>query len=195
MQLVGADLRSFMLGRMELVRRLYMVVRDVNWRTIPPEVSDLDISDRGDVFRATFLARNSRCPIDFRWRGTIEGFADGSVTYAMEGEAQSEFRYNKIHLCVHHPILGAAGRPFYAETPKGSIVGQLPSLVGSQVLDSSGTAIPLFPAFTALTIQASAQVAVRFEFAGDLWETEDHRNWTDASSRHTERRNRSVFRP
>jgi hypothetical protein len=38
-----------------------------------------------------------------------------------------------------------------------------------------------FPAVSSLTIEASDEVPVRFDFEGDLFEMEDQRNWTDAS--------------
>ena len=179
--LVGSDLWTLSYHGCELMQRLYMVVRDVNWDTIAPLIDALRLEQADDRFRVSFEARNQRGDVDFRWRGTIVGSSDGTIEYAMDGRAYSSFRYNKVHLCVHHPVAGTAGRPFRAETPAGVIEGRLPTLVGAQHLDGNGIAIPLFPAFSALSIQAAETVSVRFRFEGDLWEMEDHRNWTDAS--------------
>jgi hypothetical protein len=53
-------------------------------------------------------------------------------------------------------------------------------LVGPQRL-IDGIDIPLFPAVTNLTIELDESLRVEFAFEGDLFEMEDHRNWTDAS--------------
>ena len=39
----------------------------------------------------------------------------------------------------------------------------------------------LFPAFDRLEVEARTGGRLLLEFEGDLWETEDHRNWTDAN--------------
>lgn len=75
---------------------------------------------------------------------------------------------------------GDARRPDRARTPGGSISGTLPELIGIQGWQD-GFWVPLFPSFDALEIDLGEGIECRFEFEGDLWETEDHRNWTDAS--------------
>ena len=45
----------------------------------------------------------------------------------------------------------------------------------------NGVYIPLFPSFDQLEISLANGGSVRFDLEGDLWETEDQRNWTDAS--------------
>ena len=143
--------------------------------------SNLHVTEGDDSFRVSFDARNHHREVDFSWHGEIVGSADGTIEYRMDGTVNSSFRYNKIHLCVHHPVAGTAGHRFIAQTTAGELEGRLPSLVGPQMLDERGIGIPLIPAFTALSIQATATATVRFQFEGDLWETEDQRNWTDAS--------------
>ena len=46
----GVDLRYVKLGRTELVRRIYVAVRDRNWNTIPGVISDLEVDEREDSF-------------------------------------------------------------------------------------------------------------------------------------------------
>src|SRR5439155_6344735 len=60
------------------------------------------------------------------------------------------------------------------------IDGALPLLIGPQrIVD--GTLFALFPAVSRLIIDATDDLAVRFDFEGDLFEMEDQRNWTDNS--------------
>jgi hypothetical protein len=47
--------------------------------------------------------RHAHEPVDFRWRGTITGTADGVVTFDFDGESHSDFHRNRIGICVLHP--------------------------------------------------------------------------------------------
>ena len=48
--LEGGDLRYVRAGGRELVRRLYMAVRNRNWDTIEPVYTSFEVDDRGDAF-------------------------------------------------------------------------------------------------------------------------------------------------
>jgi len=164
---------------MEIVRRIYVGVRDPNWKTIPPVVTALELEADADHFVARFRVRHTARDLDFVWDGEITGDADGTIRYAMDGVAASDFWCANVGICVHHPVQGAAGQPFAATTPDGPLEGVLPELIGPQI-KRDGLSLPLFPAFSDLTIGPTAG-AVHFAFDGALFEMEDHRNWTDAS--------------
>ena len=178
-ELDGVDLRYVRAGSIELVRRLYVAVRDRNWGTLPIEVAGLELDDRGDSFRLTFEARHRQREIDFRWRGVLEGGTDGSIDYALHGVAESEFLYNRIGFCILHPAENA-GRPYRARTPDGPIAGRLPDTIGPQLWEGEFPK-PIFASFDELEVEAADGLAARFELEGDLFEMEDQRNWTDAS--------------
>ena len=176
----GRDLRYVRLGEQELVRRIYVAVRDHNWDTIPGEPANVRIDAADDHFHVRFDVRHQQGPVDFAWRGEIAGSAEGTITYTMEGAAGSEFRYNRIGFCILHPPDECAGRPYRGRTPDGPIAGTLPLRIGPQrIVD--GTILALFPAVESLAIDLEPGVTVRFDFEGDLFEMEDQRNWTDAS--------------
>ena len=63
----GIDLRYLRIGDTELVRRVYAAVRDVDWDTVPAEISKLSVTEEGGTFRVEFDARHARRDIDFRW--------------------------------------------------------------------------------------------------------------------------------
>ena len=46
----GTDVRYFCLGELEIVRRIYIGVRDPNWRTIPGTISNVEMREAGDLF-------------------------------------------------------------------------------------------------------------------------------------------------
>jgi D-apionolactonase len=178
-ELEGVDLRYVRAGDVELLRRLYVAVRDRNWATLPIEIHNLEVEDAGDSFRLTFEARHRQQEIDFRWHGELTGGADGSIDYSLRGTAESEFLYNRIGFCILHPAENA-GRRYRARTPEGVIAGQLPDTIGPQLWES-GFPKPIFPSFDELEIEVADGLVARFELEGDLFETEDQRNWTDAS--------------
>jgi D-apionolactonase len=175
------DLRQVCHGDTELARRIYVAIRDLDWNTLPGDLSDLDIDDRGDSFAIRFTRRHKAGDLDFRWHGEIDGDSAGTIRYRMHGTALSAFPYAKIGICVHHPTAGYAGRPYRGSTPDGQVSGTLPDAIGPQIHLGDGTDLPLFEPVSDLDLTHASGGVVAFEFTGDLWEMEDQRNWTDAS--------------
>lgn len=173
-------LRAISYAGQELVRQIYAAVRDVNWNTIPAEVSNLKIDAAGDHFHIQFDAAHRAGELAFRWQAEIEGKADGVISYALDGLAESDFRYCRIGFCLLHPIKGTAGSPYRAATPGGDVSGILPELIEPQRMEN-GFEAPLFPSFSSLVVTRSDGIKVFTEFEGDLFEMEDQRNWTDGS--------------
>ena len=175
------DLRQICLGNVELARRIYVAIRDLNWNTLPGLISDLEVADRGDSFSIRFRRRHTEAGLDYEWQAEIDGAADGTISYRMRGQALTAFSYAKIGICVHHPITGYAGQPYCGSTPDGPVTGNLPDAIGPQIHLDDGTDLPLFEPVSDLDIAYVSGGVVRFDFSGDLWEMEDQRNWTDAS--------------
>jgi D-apionolactonase len=177
-ELEGIDLRYVSVQGVEIVRRLFVAVRDASWGTIPPRMSGLEVEESDDGFRVSFAAVHEAAGLRFRWRGLFACAADGSVECRLDGLAETDFRYNRIGFCVLHPRENAGCR-YRARTPDGEIFGELPDSIGPQRIED-GKAYPLFPSFDRLVLEANG-VSTRFDFEGDLFEMEDQRNWTDAS--------------
>ena len=180
-ELEGPDLRYVRAGGIEVVRRLYAAVRDQNWGTVPPVLSNVELDVEDDRFGLRFDAHHVDEPlgVDFTWRGELTGAADGTLTYTLDGVANKAFRYNRIGWCILHPAENA-GRRFRARRPDRLIEDRLPAEIGPQLI-VDGLPAPLFPSFDALELEVADGVWARFELEGDLFETEDQRNWTDAS--------------
>ena len=175
------DLRRICHGDVELVRRIYVAIRDLDWNTLSGEITDLTVADNGDSFAIRFTRRHTAGDLDYEWRAEIDGSTDGTIRYRMRGQALTAFPYAKIGICVHHPVTGYAGQPFIGSTPDGPVAGHLPDAIGPQIHLDDGTDLPLFEPVNDLTISHASGGQVRFCFSGDLWEMEDQRNWTDAS--------------
>jgi hypothetical protein len=176
--LENMDLRWLGLGSEELVRRVGVAVRDEWWGTIPPEVKSLDMQRTERAFNLRFAASHRSGDLHFDWNGDVSGHEDGTIRYSLDGVCRSDFRYNRIGICVLHPLT-FAGATYTATSPEGDVAGSLPDAVGPQAIEN-GVIHPLFPAFDRLRLEAGL-LSVELEFDGDLFEMEDQRNWTDAS--------------
>jgi D-apionolactonase len=176
----GIDLRYVKAGPVELVTRIYVAVRDRRWETVAPLVTELEVTAASDTFLVTFRARHAAKELDYSYEGTITGDEQGRIAYSIDGTFNSDSTYSRIGICVHHPLRETCDRPFRALTPEGEVSGTFPTEIGPQPF-TDGTFRPLFDPFHQLEIRLAGGASVQFEFEGDLWETEDHRNWTDAN--------------
>ncbi|MGD0921699.1 MAG: hypothetical protein ABSA70_08070, partial [Terriglobia bacterium] len=167
------DLRYIRLGEREILRRVYVAIRDRNWGTIPPRFSSVRRDVAQDSFRISYDVENRQGGVDFFWKGTITGDAQGTVTIAMEGTARSTFLRNRIGFCVLHPIRECAGQACTVEKVDGSIVqGTFPLYTSPD---------QAFLDIRAISHEVVPGVRAEVRFAGDVFELEDQRNWGDAS--------------
>lgn len=165
-------LRYIRVGRHEILRGINAPIRNENWATIAPNVSNLRIDDQGDSFNVTFDVDCRQDDIDFRWKGSISGSDQGEIELTFDGKAHSTFKRNRIGFCVLHGP-SAAGQPWVLETVDGQRTeGHFPRFIS-----------PHQPAknLRAITHDVAPGLRARVEFAGDIFEMEDQRNWTDAS--------------
>jgi len=172
LQFEAGTLRYIRLGEREVIRQIYMALRDPSWDTIVPVLSDLQINARTDNFEVTFTASHKRGEIDFSWRGHITGDPQGTVRFLMDGVAHRTFQRARIGFCVLHPM-ECAGLPVELFKVDGTRErSRFPLAISPHqpFLDLRGMAHEVVPGVLA---------EVRFE--GEIFETEDHRNWTDAS--------------
>ena len=167
-------IRHLRVGDHEVVRAVYAAVRDQNWATIAPQISNISSEIAKDFFRITFDVVCREREIDYFWRGHIAGDSSGKVVYKFEGESKSQFLRNRIGLCVLHPIVECAGKPCTVEHVDGSRKeGAFPQNISPQQ--------PFFDirAITYPIATTGGKVEIRFD--GEAFEMEDQRNWGDAS--------------
>ncbi len=178
----AGDLRYIRWGDREILRRIYVAVRDHNWGTALPVLSNVQIEQGQDWFRIAYDVDNRLGDIDFCWHGEIHGEADGAIRFSMDGEAHSTFRRNRIGFCLLHPA-ECAGAPARIEHVNGTVdEAPLPRLIAPQLV-VAGEIKPVAPfqEMAGLAHEVGLGRWVEFRFAGDIFEMEDQRNWTDAS--------------
>jgi hypothetical protein len=178
-ELAGTDVQAVRFGGSEVVQRIYMAVRDVPWNTIPGVVLEREVVQGDGRFRVTFRQRHTYDDIDLEWDGVIEGAATGALVYEMRATAKRDFRYSKIGLNIHHGLREYRGRTFRARTQAGELVGTLSKDIEPQLV-RDGSLTAMFDHFDAISFDLDG-VTADFTFDGDRFETQDHRNWSDAN--------------
>lgn len=167
------DLRYIGYGDAEILRRVYVAVRDRNWGTVPPRLSGLKIDAGNDSFQISYEVENRRGEIDFFWRGTINGTAEGTISFRMEGLARSTFLRNRIGFCLLHPMRECAGQSCRVERVDGTILqSAFPRYISPH---------QPFKQIKAISHRVAEDLEAEVHFEGEVFEMEDQRNWTDAS--------------
>ncbi len=172
-ELEAGNLRYIRFHGREMLRAVSFIVRDRNWGTYRPDISDLRIEQASDTFAVSYDALAKDGVQEFRYRARITGNADGRLTFEAEGEALTDFVTNRTGFVVLHPIAGVSGEPCTVEHVDGRTVEtRFPDLIDpvQPMRDLRAIAHRFAPGHT---------VTCRME--GDTFEMEDQRNWTDAS--------------
>ncbi|MBN1600560.1 MAG: hypothetical protein JW915_03075 [Chitinispirillaceae bacterium] len=165
-------IRSVMYGKTELIRRIYMALRDSVWNTIPYTVSKPEIRQNENTFSLSFNANHVHDSIKFQWKGLIECSNDGIVRFQMRGKSLSTFYRNRIGLCVLLPLSFSGKDVLIIDAKNTATNGVFPVQIA-----------PHQPFTSISKVKGSAPHGTSYElsFDGDIFEMEDQRNWTDAS--------------
>ena len=176
---IDGDLRDVRWRHSPVAQRIYMAVRDRVWNTIPASVKTPTVKQDSGTFVVEFDATNRYGDIEFDWHCTIAGDALGTLTYEWTGRALRDFEYCKIGLNIHHGVAEHVGRPYSIRTEAGWVDGHFDADIVPQLVES-GTLTAMTPSFDQLSVYVDGADAT-FEFVGDLFELQDHRNWADAN--------------
>jgi hypothetical protein len=160
-------------GGEEVIRRIYLVFQDINWTSRPFVIKDeiWEVADRS--FSAKIKAQGSHDAKDLSVELEITGSESGEITYGFNASTTVSFPRNRLGLCLLHPVAGLAGRKCKLTKADGAIEeSKFPDAISPDqpFLNLSGISHQL---------QSGQVASVNFE--GEIFETEDHRNWSDAS--------------
>ncbi len=169
----AGKLRYLRLGNCEVLRMIYPAIRDQYWRTAPAQILSEKIQLEAQSFSIEYTARYQLEAVDFQAQYVFQGDADGRLSVEMHGEALGDFQRNRIGLCVLHPIDTCAGKPVSIIHPDGSReTSTFPSLISPH---------QPFIGVQGMEWSPAPGLQVQLFFEGDIFETEDQRNWTDSS--------------
>ena len=166
----GIDLRDIRHRSTEVVRRVYPVFQDRNWTNRPWRIASRHVEQIEDGWRVTGSGTGSfdAAHLDWEVQATITSTA---VDYRFHATAREPFLRNRLGLCLLHPM-SVAGLPCTVlQTDDGVVESQFPR-------DLS----PHQPFIDMRQIShRTPDALVTVSFTGEVFEMEDHRNWSDAS--------------
>ncbi|WP_279479293.1 hypothetical protein [Aureimonas sp. SK2] len=172
--LVSGNLRGIAFAGVEVLRAVSYVVRDRDWGTYDPPIRDLHVEEGGNRFRVRYRAE-VEAPDGARlaYEATIEGEADGRLSFAVEARPDRPFETNRCGFCVLHPIEGVAGTPLRVEHTDGRVEeARFPDRIEPW---------QPFQDIRALTHDPALGLSATCRMEGDAFEMEDQRAWSDAS--------------
>jgi D-apionolactonase len=166
-------LRYFKVHQTEVLRMMYFAIRDANWGNLDPVFYDEKIEKYEDAFKINYKVKYVEKGHEFfKWNVEIIGLKSSEVTFEIKGEALQEFKTNRAGFCVLHPIEGISGEKVTVMHVNGEKEDYaFPKNISAHQ--------PFLEICTMSWEIENSKFEIRFE--GDIFETEDHRNWGDAS--------------
>lgn len=175
--LLEGDLRGLCFDGVEVLRRLSYPVRDPNWGTHPTETLAETIEESPDrvIYEHRFRGRGGAFAGVFRAEVTLDGGSakDGARLRAeVTLEAPVDLAVNRAGFTLLHPLRGVSGAPLRVRHADGRDEATVwPALIS-----------PSQPVFDIAGLSHEVGgVAIEIAMAGDVFEMEDQRNWSDAS--------------
>lgn len=168
----NGNLRYISAGSDEIIRMIYPAVRDKGWLTVKPVITYERIERLSDSFRIEHKCNYRHGEIDFSASYSIEGKPDNTIIFILDGEALESFEKNRLGFCVLHPMKNYRGNPCkITHTDGNTELCHFPSYVS-----------PHQPFLDIKSMNwKTGDSDCSLLFSGDIFETEDQRNWTDGS--------------
>ncbi|QRM54163.1 hypothetical protein [Sinorhizobium sp. BG8] len=172
-ELIGGNLGAIRFAGTEVLRAVSFLVRDRDWGTCEATVSNLAVDEGPDRFTvsydATFLAPDGARLV---CKAGIEGTAR-SLSFAASFTPDADFETARAGFVTLHPVVGVAGGPVAVEHSDGSVEDAVfPDLIEPW---------QPFMDIVAITHEPLPGISAECRMAGDVFEMEDQRNWTDGS--------------
>ena len=166
-------LRYVSLGENEILRMIYFALRDENWGTYSCRIENEEFDIQQDHFTIQYDCYHELAGKRiYHWHASISGEQSGRIAFELSGIALEAILKNRAGFCILHAMKGVAGEPCETLHPNGTRQANIfPKLVSPSNPFKNLTGIRW----------KSNSIRWSLKFEGDLFETEDQRNWTDAS--------------
>lgn len=168
----NGSVRHIKSGNTEIVRMIYSAVRDENWETIIPEIISEKITESNSGFKVETTVNYQKDDIKFKAFYKITG-NENKLIFELDGTAKSTFLTNRIGFCVLHPIKECAGKTCTVYHPDESFE----NIVFPELISPEQPMVNI----SRLAWKPGENLHAELTLTGDIFETEDQRNWTDAS--------------
>ena len=171
----SGTLRYLRVGSVELIRGIYSAVRNANWGTPAPKVEGFKQKSSADGWSASWDAAIREDALTFSWKGAATARMIDQrieIEYEFDGVSTSDFKSNRTGICVLHPR-SHQGLKCEVEHNHGECE--------QSAFPTSIKPDQPFKDVKAISLDVAAGIHVRTEFYGEVFETEDQRNYGDAS--------------
>ena len=156
----------------EIIRAISCVVRDHEWGTAAAAIGELRVDEGPGRFSVNYEATCRIGDQCVRYEAALEG-SERTLRFRMRAHAETDFLTARLGFVVLHPISGVAGEEVDILHVDGSVErARFPDLIEPY---------QPFQDIRALTHAAHPGLSVTCRMEGDTFETEDQRNWSDAS--------------
>ena len=167
------SLWNIRLGEEEAIRRIYLVFQDINWTSRPFEILEEKWIIADDHFSADLELRGSKDAENFQAKLQIVDSSAGEIKYGFSGSSTADFMRNRLGLCLLHPIANLAGKSCKLILSGGTkIISEFPMEISPS---------QPFKNLSGISHTLNNGQILEVKFKGEVFETEDHRNWSDAS--------------
>lgn len=173
LQYADGSIWNICLGGEELVRRAYLVFQDINWTSRPFVIQSEKWDIQEDSFTAELELSGTKDAANFQGKLHISGSPEGVINYGFSGASSTDFMRNRLGLCLLHPIADLTGKPCTLTLSDGS---QVASLFPLEISPNQP-----FKDLSGISHTSATGETLNVQFTGEIFETEDHRNWSDAS--------------
>jgi D-apionolactonase len=166
------EIRQLCFAGTQVLNAVYSAVRDHNWATIPFSVRDETIRDSNDSCLIQLIQDFREGNIRYQAHVTIS-FSERELTYTFRGTSMNSFKKNRIGICILHPVRECSGKKVEITHPDGSITSaEFPEHISPR---------QPFRDISEMRWSPLPEMHARLEFQGEIFESEDQRNWSDAS--------------
>lgn len=167
-------IRYIRCGSFEVVRMIYFALRDSNWVTAGIVRSNEKITTNEDGFQISYTATNT---VDrknvFEWNVRISGDKSGEIEFSVDGHALDVYTRNRAGICVLHPVRETVNKLVEVTRLDGSVYeSRFPATINPH---------QPFLDITRMKWHLEGKARAELVFEGDIFETEDQRNWSDTS--------------
>ena len=168
----NGSLRYIRYQGVEVLRAISFLVRDKNWATYSPALSQLKVKQSKSGFTVRYNATCKDGQQEIAYSAHIEATGD-TVKFHATGLPKTDFQTNRTGFVVLHPLDGVAGQPVEVGHVDGTREkSKFPKFIspGQPIFEIRSLKHHVMPGVKATVVME-----------GNKFEMEDHRNWMDAS--------------
>lgn len=166
-------------GGREIIRRIFITVRDRNWLEVQPTKFESVIDQATRTVRLS--ARHTSELVDFEWQGDLTISEDGrDLSLGFKGQALRDMEVCRLGLIVLHPLDSMIGSRVTASSEQAEQTFTVDEQLAPQPI-VDGIPGAMTEPFTELRIEREDWGLLILSFEGDSFELEDQRNWGDAT--------------